>query len=95
MPKPKPGPEPARWVDPMVVEVASLQGAYPGADRLRHLVALRHLVEDAIAVDARTMNRRHATWEEVARVLGVSRQAAHKRYGQSDPPPPSRPPRRS
>lgn len=52
---------------------------------MRLLVEMRALVEESIAVDARHMNRRHATWEEVAALLGVSRQAASKRYGGPEP----------
>jgi hypothetical protein len=60
--------------------VEQLDESFPGGERLAVLVEIRHLVEGEIGGEARTMTHRHASWADVGRKLGVSRQAAWERY---------------
>lgn len=60
--------------------VTELDTAYPGGQRLSPLREMRDLIEREIAAEVRTMTRRHATWADVGRVLGMSRQAAWERW---------------
>jgi DNA-directed RNA polymerase specialized sigma24 family protein len=53
-------------------------------DPLRALAAVAQLhreVDRAEAIVVRRARVGGATWEQIARVLGVSRQAVHKKYG--------------
>jgi len=54
--------------------------AFPGADRLRVLLALRDLVEEQMHAEVRTMTQRHASWADVGELLGLTKQGAWKRY---------------
>ncbi len=60
--------------------IEQLDQAHPGAERLALLADMRRLVESEIGGEARTMTHRHASWADVGRVLGVSKQAAWERY---------------
>jgi len=60
--------------------VDELEAAHPGAERLALLAEMRRLVEAEIGGEARTMTHRHASWADVGRVLGVTRQSAWERY---------------
>jgi hypothetical protein len=62
--------------------VAQADGDEPLA-ALRALVALRQEVERREAVLVRRARVRGTSWAAVASVLGVSRQAVHKKYGGS------------
>lgn len=52
-------------------------------EELAELVAMRATLEEAIAtaVDGLRAAPREASWAEIARALGVTRQAAQQRYG--------------
>jgi hypothetical protein len=51
---------------------------------LAELVAIRDTLEDAIADAVRGQREQHgASWADVARGLGTSRQAAQMRYGKA------------
>jgi hypothetical protein len=73
-----PGPTTASTLAAQLLD--DLDRAYPGAARLAVLVQLRDLVEEQVGAEVRTMTKRHATWTDVGQVLGVSKQAAWKRY---------------
>jgi predicted RNA-binding Zn ribbon-like protein len=74
-----PGPTTASVLAAQLVE--ELETAYPGGQRLRVLLDLRELIEDQVAAEVQTMRTRHATWEDIGQLLGVSKQAAWARYG--------------
>lgn len=48
---------------------------------LQAVAQLRLEAERAEAVNVRTARNHGLTWAEIASVLGVSRQAVHKKYG--------------
>ncbi|MGC5346774.1 helix-turn-helix domain-containing protein [Streptomyces sp. DT24] len=48
---------------------------------LRAVAALRRLLERLEAVHVRSARAQGWSWQEIAAELGVSRQAAHKKYG--------------
>jgi DNA invertase Pin-like site-specific DNA recombinase len=53
-------------------------------DPLRALAAVAELQREVSRTEAITVRRARnggASWEQIARVLGVSRQAVHKKYG--------------
>ncbi|WNB87574.1 AsnC family protein [Cellulomonas sp. ATA003] len=53
-------------------------------DPLRALTAVAELQREVSRTEATLVRRarvRGASWEQIARVLGVSRQAVHKKYG--------------
>ncbi len=53
-------------------------------DPLRALAAVAELQREVLRTEAITVRRARnggASWEQIARVLGVSRQAVHKKYG--------------
>ena len=53
-------------------------------DPLRALAAVAELQREVARTEALVVRRarvRGASWEQIARVLGVSRQAVHKKYG--------------
>ena len=60
--------------------VAQADGDNP-MDALRAVVALRREIEQREAVLVRRAKVRGASWAGIASVLGVSRQAVHKKYG--------------
>ena len=51
------------------------------AEDLADLVALRAELDDAITDAAQALHDTGVSWTEIARVLGVSRQAARQRFG--------------
>jgi hypothetical protein len=73
-----PGPTTASTLAAQLLD--ALDNAYPGADRLAVLVQLRDLVDEQIGAEVRTMTKRHASWTDVGRVLGITKQGAWKRY---------------
>lgn len=50
----------------------------------RDLVEARNLLQQAVSVGVEAMRGRGASWGEIARALGVSRQAAQQMYGRSE-----------
>ena len=53
-------------------------------DPLRALAAVAELQREVSRTEATVVRRARnggASWEQIARVLGVSRQAVHKKYG--------------
>ncbi|WP_284532203.1 helix-turn-helix domain-containing protein [Nocardioides sp. T2.26MG-1] len=50
---------------------------------LRAVRALRRLVEHLEATQVRRARAAGWSWQEIAEVLGVSRQAVHKKHGRS------------
>lgn len=48
---------------------------------LAAVVALRRLVERLEALQVDNARRQAWSWEEIGKVLGVSKQAVHKKYG--------------
>lgn len=50
---------------------------------LRAVAALRRLLEQLEAVQVRSARAKGWSWQEIAVELGVSRQAAHKKYGRN------------
>lgn len=59
--------------------------------RLRALVALRTAVEDRLPTAVARLRAEGATWDEVAAVLGISRQSAWERFHRLAAPPPHPP----
>lgn len=56
---------------------------YPtAADRVQALRMIAETADAALPAAVSELRREGATWEVVARWLGVSRQAAHERFGQ-------------
>lgn len=55
-------------------------------NRLMDLAALRHELEDAIAIAAQdAANYEGITWAQIGDALGVTRQSAHARYAKRRP----------
>jgi DNA-directed RNA polymerase specialized sigma24 family protein len=73
------------YVDVMS-EVADLSVAAAGADPatgLRAANALRRLAEVLEAAQVANARRQGWSWEDIAAVLGVSRQAVHRKYAKA------------
>lgn len=73
---------------------ADLIDAASGADPregLRAVLALRRLLERLEYLHVRRAREQGWSWQDIATVLGVSRQAVHQRYGDAvvSPPPPT------
>jgi len=51
------------------------------AEGLRAVVALRKLADRLEAIQVASARERGWSWQEIADVLGVSRQAVHKKHG--------------
>jgi len=62
---------------PSVAEQAASQDPAVG---LRAVAALRRLADQLESVQVRNARTRGWSWEAIGRVLGVSRQAVHKKY---------------
>jgi DNA-directed RNA polymerase specialized sigma24 family protein len=66
--------------------VTDLTSAASGTDPrtgLRAVRALRRLLEHLEATQVRRARAAGWSWQEIAEVLGVSRQAVHKKHGRS------------
>jgi DNA-directed RNA polymerase specialized sigma24 family protein len=62
-------------------ELASAAGDRDPRVGLRAVAALRRLLEQLEAVQVRNARNTGWSWQDIAEVLGVSRQAVHKKYG--------------
>ncbi|MFF3749580.1 helix-turn-helix domain-containing protein [Streptomyces sp. NPDC002018] len=62
-------------------DLAERAGDHDPRVGLRAVAALRRLLERLEAVQVRNARNQGWSWQEIADVLGVSRQAAHKKYG--------------
>lgn len=60
--------------------VALARGADPEAG-LAAITRLRHIIDEAEAVQVERARGQGWSWEDIGRVLGVSRQAAHHKHG--------------
>lgn len=58
----------------------ALQGDDPAAG-LRGVVALRMLADQLEFLHVQRARERGWSWQEIAALLGISRQAVHKKYG--------------
>ncbi|MEV0146777.1 MULTISPECIES: hypothetical protein [unclassified Nonomuraea] len=56
---------------------------------LRATTALRHEIERMEVVQVRRARVAGLPWAQIADVIGVSKQAVHKKYGRGRPAPPS------
>jgi DNA-directed RNA polymerase specialized sigma24 family protein len=64
-------------------QATDLARAASGADPavgLRAVAALRNLLERLESLQVERARREGWSWQDIARVLGVSRQAAHKKH---------------
>lgn len=61
--------------------VSTAQNAGSPGELVAAALAARHHSEMLIAQGVEEMRRRNVTWSVIAECLGVSRQAAQKRYG--------------
>jgi Homeodomain-like domain len=70
------------YVDGMVemTELATAAGSQDPAEGLRAVLALRRLLEAVEAVQVDNARARGWSWQDIARALGVSRQAVHKKH---------------
>jgi DNA-directed RNA polymerase specialized sigma24 family protein len=67
-----------------VTDTSDLTDAAAGADPrtgLRAVRALRRLLEHLEDLQVRRAREQGWSWQEIAEVLGVSRQAVHKKHG--------------
>ncbi|MCU1431029.1 MAG: hypothetical protein JWP95_134 [Actinotalea sp.] len=67
--------------DKRMIELAKQADGEDPLSALSALVALRQQVEQREAVLVRRARVRGASWQAVAGVLGVTRQAVHKKHG--------------
>lgn len=68
-----------------VTKVARTAVPYPGVgtwEALRYDVMFRDAAEQRVGEGVRALRAAGATWTELAEVLGVTRQAVAKRYGE-------------
>lgn len=61
------------------------KNAEQALDRLETLRKRAREIEGDTAVEVAVARANGATWEQIAKRLGVSRQAAHKAYGPGSP----------
>ncbi len=64
-------------------ELARAAGSGDPAEGLRAVRALRELADRLEALQVGRARALGWTWQEIARHIGVSRQAVHKKYGSS------------
>jgi hypothetical protein len=72
----------------METEATRLAASASGTDPrvgLAAVAALRVLLESLEGIQVESARRQGWSWQEIAAVLGVSRQAAHKKHGRHDP----------
>ncbi len=70
------------YVDTMTDLATAAADADPGTG-LRAVRALRRLLEQLEASQVRAAREHGWSWQEIADVLGVSRQAVHKKHGRA------------
>jgi hypothetical protein len=63
-----------------MTELATAAASPDPAEGLRAVLALRRLLEAVEVVQVDNARRRGWSWQEIARALGVSRQAVHKKH---------------
>jgi hypothetical protein len=63
-----------------MTELATAAGSQDPAEGLRAVLALRRLLEAVEAVQVDNARARGWSWQDIARALGVSRQAVHKKH---------------
>lgn len=61
--------------------IADAVDAPPGGPRLLLLNQARGELDSAMRAEALHMQRRHATWADIGRLLGITRQSAWERFG--------------
>jgi hypothetical protein len=74
----------------MSTEAAELAGSASSGDPrvgLAAVASLRVLLESLEELQVASARQRGWSWQEIAGVLGVSRQAVHKKYGRRWPAP--------
>jgi DNA-binding NarL/FixJ family response regulator len=74
----------------MSTEAAQLASSASSGDPrvgLAAVASLRVLLESLEELQVASARRRGWSWQEIAGVLGVSRQAVHKKYGRRGPAP--------
>lgn len=64
-----------------VIDVARDVDSSDPATGLRAVVALRRLLDDLERIQVRNARAHGWSWQGIAEVLGVSRQAVHKKHG--------------
>lgn len=64
--------------------VVQAAGSMDPAEGLRAAAALRRLAEYLEAAQVRNARRQGWSWQDVAALLGVSRQAVHKKYAAAE-----------
>jgi hypothetical protein len=63
-----------------MTELATAAASQDPAEGLRAVLALRRLLEAVEAVQVDNARARGWSWQDIARALGVSRQAVHKKH---------------
>jgi Homeodomain-like domain len=63
-----------------MTELATAAASHDPAEGLRAVLALRRLLEAVEAVQVDNARARGWSWQDIARALGVSRQAVHKKH---------------
>lgn len=72
--------EAARDTAKMIQRQHALRDEVDHLDYVEYLVALRGELEDQIAGSVAVARAQGAEWQHIANALGVTKQAAHKRY---------------
>lgn len=68
-----------------VIAAAGRRIAHGDVDGLPELATLAAAVDDALVTAVRGLRAAGYSWTEIAARLGISRQAAHQRWGHLDP----------
>lgn len=63
------------------VDISSITENADPVEALREAAALRHRLEGQVEVLVYRARVAGTTWTQIAEVLGVSKQAVHKKYG--------------
>lgn len=66
---------------PDLSDLASAAASKDPREGLRAVVALRELLERLEYLHVKQAREQGESWQEIAALLGVTRQAAHKKYG--------------
>ena len=70
---------------PDVSELATAAAGQDPESGLRAVVALRDLLERLEFLHVERARQQGESWQQIAELLGVSRQAAHKKFGAGRP----------